>query len=245
MEPFPIPAPAFNGNSRSVDAGAAFEWLRQGFAIFLVNGGYWVTVALILIVGMLALAAAWLPGLMLLYLLAPVVAGGVLEACRKASSDGAFAIQDIGAGFRHNTSNLLVLGAIFMGASLAIKAVVVILFGGSIAGGMMMPGAAGIGVLLGGSLLALLFSSLLLVPLSMAMWFAPALVFFNNMTPVEALKASFNACLKNILPFLIYGLVVFVLMFFAALPAGLGFLVLIPVLSGSVYVSYRDIFVAH
>lgn len=245
MEPFPIPAPAFNGNSRSVDASAAFEWLRQGFAIFLINGGYWVTIALILIVGMLALLAAWLPGQMLLYLLAPVVGGGVLEACRKASADGAFAIQDIGAGFKHNTSNLLVLGAIFMGASLLIKAVVVLLFGGSIAGGMMMPGAVGVGVLLGGSLLALLLSSLLLVPLSMAMWFAPALVFFNNMPPVEALKASFNACLKNILPFLIYGLVVFVLMFFAALPAGLGFLVLIPVLSGSLYVSYRDIFVAH
>ena len=25
------------------------------------------------------------------------------------------------------------------------------------------------------------------------MWFAPALVFFNNMAPVDALKASFNA----------------------------------------------------
>ena len=65
------------------------------------------------------------------------------------------------------------------------------------------------------------------------------------MPPVEALKASFNACLKNTLPFLVYGLVVMVLLFFAALPVGLGFLVLIPVLSGSVYVSYRDIFVAN
>jgi uncharacterized membrane protein len=77
------------------------------------------------------------------------------------------------------------------------------------------------------------------------MWFAPALVFFNNMSPVEALKASFNACLKNTLPFLVYGLMVMVLLFFAALPVGLGFLVLIPVLAGSIYVSYRDIFVAN
>ena len=79
----------------------------------------------------------------------------------------------------------------------------------------------------------------------MAIWFAPALVFFNNMPPLDALKASFNACLKNILAFLVYGLIVLVLMFFAALPAGLGFLVLIPVLSGSVYASYRDIFLAN
>lgn len=35
-----------------------------------------------------------------------------------------------------------------------------------------------------------------------------------------------------------------VLCFFAALSAGLGFLVLGPVLAGSVYASYRDIFIA-
>ena len=41
------------------------------------------------------------------------------------------------------------------------------------------------------------------------------------------------------------GLIVMVLMFFAALPVFLGFLVLVPVLAGSVYASYRDIFVAN
>ena len=113
------------------------------------------------------------------------------------------------------------------------------------AGGLMMPGAAGLGILLGGSLFALLLSSLLLIPLWMAMWFAPALVLFNGMSPIEACKASFAACLKNILPFLILGLIAFVLCFFAALPVGLGFLVLIPVLAGTAFASYQDVFVAH
>ena len=39
-------------------------------------------------------------------------------------------------------------------------------------------------------------------------------------------------------------LIIVVLAFFAALPLFLGFLVLLPVISGSVYGSYRDIFVA-
>ena len=83
------------------------------------------------------------------------------------------------------------------------------------------------------------------LPVFMALWFAPALVFFNGMAPIAALKASFDACLKNTLAFLVYGLIVLVLDFFAALPVMLGFLVLIPVLAGSLYASYRDVFVAN
>ena len=117
--------------------------------------------------------------------------------------------------------------------------------GGSMAGGLVMGRAAGAGVALGGMLLAMLVSLVLTVPLFMGIWFAPALVLFNNMHPVDAIKASFNACLKNVVPFLVFWVITLVLIFFAALPVGLGFLVLIPVLAGSVYASYRDIFVAN
>ena len=245
MDPFPIPAPAFDGRSRDVGAGAAFEWLRLGWGIFLANPGVWIAATAILIVGFLALSIVWFAGPLLACLLAPVVGAGLLALCRKAVAFGTVDLQDLAAGFRSATTPLIVLGLVFMAAMVAINLVVFVLFSGSVAGGMMMPGVSGLGVLLGGSLLAMLLSSLLLVPLTMAMWFAPALVFFNNMPPVDACKASLNACLKNILPFLILGLVVVVLAFFAALPVGLGFLVLVPVLSGALYASYQDVFVAH
>ena len=245
MSRFPIPAPAFDGRSRTVDIGAAFEWLRLGWGTFMVNPGLWVAGALILIVGLLALCAVWLAGPLLACLLAPVVVAGLLSACRQAATEGSFALQDLASGFRNNTTPLIVLGLIVTGAMLVINLMVFLLFSGSVAGGLMMPGVTGLGVLLGGSLLALLLSTLLLLPLGMALWFAPALVCFNNMPPLEACKASLNACLKNILPFLILALVVFVLTFFAALPVGLGFLVLLPVLSGVLYASYQDVFVAH
>ena len=100
----------------------------------------------------------------------------------------------------------------------------------------------GAGIGFGGVFLAGLLTLLLGAPLLMAVWFAPALVYFNGLQPVAALKASFDACLKNWLVATIFGLITLVLCFFAALPMGLGFLVLLPVLYGALYASYRDIF---
>jgi uncharacterized membrane protein len=44
------------------------------------------------------------------------------------------------------------------------------------------------------------------------------------------------------MPFLVYGLIAFGLALIAAIPFGLGFLLLGPVLIAAVYWSYRDIF---
>ena len=48
--------------------------------------------------------------------------------------------------------------------------------------------------------------------------------------------------MKNVIPFLIYGLVGLVLTIVATIPLLLGWLVLIPMLIASIYVSYKDIF---
>ena len=93
-------------------------------------------------------------------------------------------------------------------------------------------------------MLAVLVGLALALPVYMALWFAPSLIVFNNLKPVDAMKASFLACLKNIVPFLIYGVILLVLCFVAAIPFGLGFLVLGPVAIASIYTGYRDIFAA-
>ena len=249
MDSFPITAPAFNGKSRVVPAGNAFEWFKQGWAMFAANPGIWIALAVVLIVIIVALNIVPFIGPLAANLLTPLFTAGLLAACEKSArgepGSEAVEISDLFAGFKRNASNLAMLGVLYMLGMLAIFFVVAILSGGSIAGGMMMGQAAGIGVAFGGILLATLLSLVLSVPLFMAMWFAPALVYFNNMAPIEALKASFNACLKNLLVFLVFGVVAMILSFFAALPVGLGFLILIPVLAGSLYVAYRDIFVAN
>ena len=48
--------------------------------------------------------------------------------------------------------------------------------------------------------------------------------------------------MKNVVPFLIYGLIMFLLAIVATLPALLGWLILGPVLFATFYTGYRDIF---
>jgi uncharacterized membrane protein len=141
---------------------------------------------------------------------------------------------------------LLTVGIISFAGTAAIVLVLVLVGGGGVAVGALLGGADGFGagatVALGSLLIASLLALALLVPLTMAVWFAPPLVALGGQSAGVALRASFTACLKNWLPFLVYGVLTFVLMFIAVLPVGLGLLVLIPVLVGSLHASYKDIF---
>jgi uncharacterized membrane protein len=76
----------------------------------------------------------------------------------------------------------------------------------------------------------------------MAVWFAAPLVVFHGHGAVDAMKGSFSGCLKNILPFLLYSVILMVFLFVAAIPLLLGWLVLWPVIAASVYTSYKDIY---
>jgi uncharacterized membrane protein len=73
-------------------------------------------------------------------------------------------------------------------------------------------------------------------------WFAPALIVFRHMGAVQAMKASFVGCLRNFVPFLIYGLVLLIPAVLATIPFALGWLVLGPLVVASIYTSYKDIY---
>lgn len=47
--------------------------------------------------------------------------------------------------------------------------------------------------------------------------------------------------MKNFAPFIIFMLIYMVLSIIAAIPFGLGFLVLLPVVVGAIYVGYKDL----
>jgi uncharacterized membrane protein len=231
--------------ARSVDAGRGINWWSDGWALFQKNAGIWVVIALILLIGAVVLSFIPFLGGLATTLLWPVVTGSCLLAARKSESGDKLDVGDLSLGFKESLNPLLVLGALCLAASVVIMVVMGVLGFGAIMG-MGAAGAsqsmAGMMAAAGAGILALLVGLALSIPVMMALWFSPALVVFRGVPPVEAVRASFAACLRNIVPFLLHGIVFLVAAIVASIPFGLGWLVLLPLVTLTMYSSYKDVF---
>jgi uncharacterized membrane protein len=229
-------------NGRAVDAGRGTAWLAEGFEIFRKAPGMWIAITLIFFIGAMVVGVIPVLGGLAVNLLMPVFAAGLLLGCRKLEQGEPLEINQLFEGFKENVGQLILIGVIYMAGVIVIFGVVFVIGGASIFGAVMGGGrglsVAAIGLFFIGMLIGLA----LLVPLAMAVWYAPALVVFHQQEAIAAMKQSFFGCLKNIVPFLIWGVIVFACSIIATIPAGLGFLVLWPVMIGSLYVSYKEIF---
>lgn len=256
MTAFPLAPAPFAGNARRVPAGNAFDWLRQGWATFAAAPAPWAGSTFALAFCGLLLGGAGLPGRLALPLLAPGIVAGLLNACRVLAGSVApvraqaatFTAGDLLAGFRHAAGPLLGLGLVLLAGSGAIVFAVGLTVAGSATHGALTAGEGhpllALGFGLGGFVLGGLLALGLAVPLGMAFLFAPALSAFHGMPPQAALRASFAACAGNALPLAVAALLAGCLALLAAVPMGLGFLVLVPVLCGALHAAYRDLFVS-
>jgi len=197
----------------------------------------------LLLVIMMAISIVPFFGQVAAHLLVPLFGAGMVQICRRLSEEKQPEIADLFVGFRHNAGQLVMIGVLFAAGTFGIAFIAFLLVSGGVLGGVVTGRVGGFGVALGGVMLAGLIVMVLSVPVIMATWFAPMLVFFHNMKPADAMRASFAAGAKNWLAMAIFGIFLVVALFFAMLPLGLGLLLLLPVFSGAVYASYRDIFV--
>lgn len=240
---FPIPPAPFKGDSREVDAGACFDWLAQGWAMFLAHPGIWLGASILLLVILMAISIVPLFGQVAAHLLVPLFGAGMLQISRAIAEGGEPQIGDLFAGFRSQAGQLVMVGVFFAIGVFGIALIAFLLISGGLLGGAISGRIGGFGIAFGGFMLAGLLVMLLSVPVIMATWFAPALVYFHDMPALAAMKASFAAGAKNWLVMVIFGTFLVVAAFFAMLPIGLGLLLLLPIFSAAVYASYRDIFV--
>lgn len=243
--------PAYPPGGRSLDAGRGAAWWSDGWRLFTASPWMFVAVVVLFLVCLAALSVLPVVGSIAGTLLAPVFTGGLLVGCRAVARGGELTVGHLFAGFSDRLGPLIVLGLFYLIGS----AVIFFLLAGLMVGAVGMSGIsalltgdalqAGVAMLatLGiGALIASLIAALLGIPLLMAFWFAPALVALRGDEPFAAMKTSFDACLSNILPFLVYGLIGLGLAVLASIPFGLGWLVLAPVSIASIYTSYQDIF---
>lgn len=239
----PVAPVPFKGESREIDPGACFDWLRQGWMMFLANPGVWIGSTVLLLVMLMAISIVPLFGQVAAHLLAPLFGAGMVQICRHLTDGQQAEVADVFAGFRHNTGPLVMVGVFFAVGVFGLAFIAFLLVSGGVLSGIIIGHVVGLKIALSGVMLAGLLVLVLSVPIIMATWFAPVLVFFHDMKPAAAMRASFQAGVKNWLAMVIFGIFLIVSLFFAMLPVGLGLLLLLPVFSGAVYASYRDIFV--
>lgn len=230
------------GGGRAVGAGQGWAWIAGGFGMFKSKAGTWIAMVIVLAVILILLSLVPVLGALATMLLLPVFTGGMMLGCQALERGETLEIGHLFAGFKTQTGRLVMLGALGLVGWIIVVIPAIAIMGGGAVLAVMRGDAAGAGAMGASFALAGLVILGLSILVYMALWFAPALVTLRGLAPVDAVKQSFRGCLKNIIPFLIYGIVMLVLSILAAIPLGLGFLILGPVLIASVYVAYRDIY---
>jgi uncharacterized membrane protein len=227
---------------RGVPAGNGWHWLARGWELFKRNPGGWILIFIVFFAIVMLCSFVPFIGFVATYVLTPILLGGVMAGCAALERGEQIEVTHLFAGFREKTSSLVIVGLLYLAGILAILVVVGLAFGFSLVPlflGQPQPDvAAALSIILLASLVMLALS----IPLLMAVWFAAPLVMLHDIRPVDAFKASFFGCLKNVIAFLVYGVIAFVAAIVATLPLLLGWLVLGPVIMGSMYAGYRDIF---
>ena len=235
-----------------VPASHGLKWLLQGFVLLRRSFFMWLLFVLLLW-GMVFVAAKVPFAGLLLALLTPVFLGGLMIGCQALAKGEELEISHFFAGFRNSTLNLVTLGGFYLIGNVVIAGLMYSIGGEAIqqivAGQSQNMDPAVLTQAMAPALAALLAGMALSVPLSMAIWFAPLLVVFAHQKPAQALRASFLACLKNMLPFLVYGLIILVPLLLLMSPFNLsnmernpGLWVVALVMLPSIYTSYKDIF---
>jgi hypothetical protein len=235
-------AGTFVAGGHGLEAARGWGWIAGGFQMFKRKAGIWILITVILGVIFIGLTLIPVVGVLASWLLYPVFAGGIMLGCHSLAQQGELEVGHLFAGFRRRAGDLVVIGLLSIVAWIIVIIPLLLAIGAGAFFATMRGDPEALAAIGPGVAIAWLLVMGLAVPVYMALWFAPALVVLREVPPIEALKQSFRGCLRNIVPFLVYGVVVMVLGIIAAIPLGLGLLVLMPVIMASVYVAFRDIF---
>lgn len=228
-----------------VNAKQGLQWILSGFYLFRKAPLAWVFVCFSLMLIAITMSLVPLLGKFIFTLISPVFLAGIMLGCKDMEQGRPLDISHLFMAFKTNPVPLITIGGIYLIGQILIIGLV-ILVGGSQMTDMLLYGkrvdeSELMGVM-SNMLTASLLTLALSIPLMMASWFSPLLVIFHNIPPIAAMQKSFFACLRNFIPFQLYGITLILLTILSIMPYGVGLVILIPTIFTSIYVSYKDIF---
>lgn len=250
-------------------------WVRGGFALFRKNPALWLAMIFAywlvmgvanLVVSVVPVIGPWL-GLAVTSALIPAFSVSFMVFSREIAHDRPVGMPLLLSGFRENLQPLLVLGALYLLATLAVLGGSALADGGLLARWMLFGQRPTQEALVEGRLLqAIALASVIYTPVLMAYWFSPTLTAWRGLGAAQSLFYSFFATLRNWRAFLLYSLglgviggiaptIVLIIalavrpsspllsgiLIYSVVPA---VLMLVPTLFASFYISYVDIFSA-
>jgi uncharacterized membrane protein len=223
-----------------------WEWIKQGYRLFMKAPVLWIVLLFICLVAAVVISSIPLIGEPLMSLLMPAVMVGLMFGCRALSQGDELELAHLFIGFKQHTSQLVTLGGISLVSQYLILGLMMAVGGATLVGILMSnQPQTDPNVMLqavAGASFAVLIGIVLFSTLMMAMQFAPMLVFFRNVPPLQAMKLSLRAFFYNVGPMLVYGVTFMALAMLATLPMMIGWIVLLPLVFTSLYASYNDIF---
>lgn len=243
---YPPPEPRPRGG-----AGRGLQWWSSAFSWMFGDAsrlGIWVGLGLCYAVIIGAMHLVPLAGTLASGPMYFLLTAGAMGAARTTAQGGQPSFGELFGGFGPRAgaligASLLILaaGGLVLALLMAAGAAALVSSFASLQAAdpfALDPAALGIGV---GTLLVMLLCLLLIVPISMAAWLAPALILLRGAAPVAALRASLAACRDNLGALTVYGLAFILLSIPATLMLGLGWLFLVPLMLLSTYAAFEDL----
>ncbi len=227
-----------------VPAGRGFRWLIEAFDLFRRRPLAWIGLCSGWLVITFGLIIVPLVGGVIANFLQPVFFASFAIAVFRQLAGEPGTMGDLFAGFRRNARSLINLGAILLMAQ-------ILIFMAMWAIGLPMAPSddqsftmADYVETLKGKEWILALGFLLTVVVKGALWFAPPLLAFHDMSMSQAIRWSVFAAISNLGAMMVYGLALGLAFLVGLMTWGLGLFLVIPLMAISTFVGYREVFEA-
>jgi hypothetical protein len=223
-------------------ASRGAQWIGQSFRLFRAAPLAWIGLCAAWLSITLALIMIPFLGGVLANFLQPVFFASFAIAAFRQAAGERVVIGDLFGGFRRNVRALVNLGAVLLIVEIGIFALMALL-GLPVGGPSDQPFTVEEYVeMLKGKEWILAVGFLLTVIVKGALWFAPPLIAFHDMSTLHAIRWSVYAALANLGAMMVYGSLLLALLFVGLIPWALGLIVVIPLMAISTFVGYREVF---